>query len=711
MCGIVVETEGDAVVSIRGDHDDPFSRGHVCPKVLGLKDIYEDPDRLRTPMKRGQNGEFHPISWDEAFDYASEGLRRVQRSHGRDAVAEYQGNPTIHNFGALMFSPVLLKAVGTRNYFTASSVDQLPHMVASYFMFGHQIMMPVPDLDRTDYMLILGANPLVSNGSLMTAGNVGARLRAILERGGRVVVIDPRRSETAEFASEHHFIRPGSDALFLLAMLHTLFAERLHDLGVLGEHVTGLAEVEQLAARFPPERVADMVGIAAEQIRTLARQFAESSRAVCYGRVGVSTQEYGSLSCWLINVLNIVTGNLDQPGGAMFPRPAVDLVKSLLPLAPKGSFQRWKSRVRGLPEFGGELPVSALAEDMEAEGEGRIRGFLSVAGNPVLSAPSGSRLERALARLDFMVSIDLYINETSRHAHVILPPTSALEQEHYDLALHMVQVRTTAKYSPPCFARKPGTLHDWEIFNELAWRLAPSPVQRLGARAAAMAMAKLTPKGMLRLLLRIGPHGDRYAPFGRGLNMKRLEQSPHGIDLGALEPTLPGRLCTEDRKIALAPALLLCDAERLDRKLAAPQASPTTLSLIGRRELRSKNSWLHNSQRLVKGPVRCTLQMHSRDASERGLVDGAQVTVSSRAGSIELPLEVTDALMPGVVSVPHGWGHARAGVMLRVANAHPGASINDITDDALVDGLSGNAGFSGVPVEIRATQDRLGPMS
>jgi anaerobic selenocysteine-containing dehydrogenase len=490
--------------------------------------------------------------------------------------------------------------------------------------------------------------------------------------------------------------------LLLLAMLHTLFGERLHDLGALGEHVIGLPDVEQLAARFPPERVADEVGIAAEQIRTLARQFAESRRAVCYGRVGVSTQEYGSLACWLINVLNIVTGNFDQPGGAMFPCPAVDLVKSPVPLAPNGSFQRWKSRVRGLPEFGGELPVSVLAEEMEAEGEGRIRGFLSVAGNPVLSAPSGRRLERALARLDFMVSIDLYINETSRHANVILPPTSALEQEHYDLALHMVQVRTTAKYSPPCFPRAPGTLHEWQIYNELAWRLAPTPGRRLAARASAMAMAKLTPKGMLRPLLRIGAHGDHYAPFGRGLTLKHLEQSPHGIDLGALVPTLPGRLCTPDHKIALAPALLVSDAERLDAKLAAPQASPATLSLIGRRELRSKNSWLHNSPRLVKGPVRCTVQMHSQDARVRGLVDGAQVTVSSRAGSIELPLEITDSLMPGVVSVPHGWGHARAGVMLRVANAHPGASINDITDDLLVDGLSGNAGFSGVPVEIRA---------
>jgi anaerobic selenocysteine-containing dehydrogenase len=711
MCGIVVETRGDAVVSIRGDHDDPFSRGHVCPKVMGLQDIHEDPDRLRTPMKRGEDGAFHPISWDEAFQYAAEGLRRVQRTHGRNAVAQYQGNPTIHSFGALMFTSVLAKALHTKNYFTASSVDQRPHMLASYLMFGHQVLIAVPDLDRTDYMLILGANPIVSNGSLMTAGNMGARLRAILERGGRVVVIDPRRSETAELASEHHFIHPGGDALLLLAMLHTLFAERLHDLGALAEHVTGLREVERLAARFPPERVADQVGIAAGQIRTLARQFAESRRAVCYGRIGVSTQEYGSLACWLINVLNIVTGNLDQPGGAMFPIPAVDLVKSPLRLAGKGSFGRWKSRVRGLPEFGGELPVSALAEEMEAEGEGRIRGFLSVAGNPVLSAPSGSRLERALVGLDFMVSIDLYINETSRHAHVILPPTSALEQEHYDLALHMVQVRPSAKYSPPCFARKPGTLHEWEIYNELAWRLQPNPFQRFTARAMAVGWAMLKPRGMLRALLRIGAHGDRYVPFGRGLNLKRLLRSPHGIDLGELEPTLPGRLCTADRKIALAPALLLADAERLDRKLAAPQASPGTLSLIGRRELRSKNSWLHNSQRLVKGPVRCTVQMHSQDAGARALVDGAQVTVTSRAGSIELPLEVTDNVMPGVVSVPHGWGHARSGAMLRVANAHPGASINDITDDALVDGLSGNAGFNGVPVEIRATGDRVRPMS
>jgi anaerobic selenocysteine-containing dehydrogenase len=699
MCGVVVETEADRVISIRGDAEDPFSRGHVCPKAMGLKDVYEDTDRLRRPVIRGESGTFRACGWDEALDYAAAGLRRVQQRHGTDAVAEYQGNPTVHNLGILLFSPLLYRTLGTKNYFSAVSLDQLPHLLTCYLMFGHQALIPIPDLDRTDMLLVLGANPLVSQGSLMTAGDVGRRLRQIQQRGGRIVVLDPRRTETAREADEHHFIRPGSDALVLLAILNTLFREGLVRLGHLSECIHGVDEVAQVVARFPPERVAGAVGIGADTILSLARQFALADRAACYGRIGACTQAFGSLTCWLINVLNIVTGNLDRAGGVMFPRPAVDVIKAT-PLMAKGAFARWRSRVRGLPEFGGELPTSALAEEMETDGKGRIRGLLSAAGNPVLSAPSGARLDRALAGLDFMVAIDPYINETTRHAHVILPPTTALEQEHYDLALHMIQVRNTAKFSPAAVPREPGTRHDWEIFNELAWRLGRGPLRRRIAHLRAKLLARIGPRGMLDVLLRLGPHGDRYNPWSSGLNLARLEQAPHGVDLGALQPALPNRLCTKDRRIVLAPIPLLGDVARVEQLLSAPPRPTSSLRLIGRRELRSKNSWLHNSPRMVKGPPRCTLQMHVDDARARGLCDGASVRVSSRTGSIVLPVEPTPDIMPGVVSIPHGWGHGRLGVQLRIASERPGVSINDITDDACVDGLSGNAAFSGVSVVV-----------
>jgi anaerobic selenocysteine-containing dehydrogenase len=697
MCGVVIESEAGRVKSIRGDAQDPFSRGHVCAKVMALQDVYEDADRLRVPMRR-DGSRFVPIAWGEALDFAADGLARVQRAHGRDAVAVYQGNPTLHNFGALSFAPLFVRSIGTRNNYSASSIDQLPHMLAAYCMFGHQLLLPVPDIDRTDYMLMLGANPVVSHGSLMSAGDYRGRLRALLARGGRLVVIDPRRSETAELASAHHFIRPGSDALLLLAMLDTLFRERRVELGRLAALSSGLAELERLAARFPAERVAQAVGLPAASIAALAREFAAAPRAVCYGRLGVSAQEFGSLACYLINALNIVTGNFDRQGGAMFTRPAVDPIGMSAAMASPGSFAAYHSRVRGLPEFAGELPTAVMAEEMETEGEGQIRGLLPLAGNPVLSAPSGARLERAIQKLDFRVAIDFYVNETTRHADVILPPTTALEQDHYDLAVNVVAVRNTAKYSAPTFAAAPGALADWQIMNELAWRMARGRFARAAARVQAQVLARLGPRGLLRILLQLGPYGRR-SPFRPGLDLRALEQNPHGVDLGPLQPCLPARLRTRDRKIALAPAALVADAERLERKLSGG-AHAAALLLIGRRHARSKNSWLRNSPRLVKGPQRCTLQMHPEDAQQRGLLAGASVQVSSRVGSIVLPLEVTDSLMQGVVSIPHGFGQARDGVQLRVAMAQPGASANDITDDAFLDALSGNAGFNGVPVRV-----------
>jgi anaerobic selenocysteine-containing dehydrogenase len=572
-------------------------------------------------------------------------------------------------------------------------------------MFGHQLLLPIPDVDRTRFLLILGANPVASNGSLMTAPGIERRLGELRARGGELVVVDPRHTETARLADRHHFIRPGSDALLLLALLQTIFAEGLEEPGRLAEHCDSLDTVRRLAAEFPPQRVAAATGIMASEIASLARRFAGAESAVCYGRLGVSTQEFGGLCQWLINVVNAVTGNLDRPGGAMFTRPAVDALANY----GRGHMGRWRSRVRGLPEFGGELPSAALAEEIESDEPGRIRTLLTVAGNPVLSTPNGSQLERALGRLDFMVSIDLYLNETTRHANLILPPTAPLERDHYDLIFNLLAVRNTAKFSPALFAPPPGALHDWQILDQLHRRLADGPP---GARLKRVAWSLLGPRRLLDLGLRFGPYGSGFRPFGGGLTLARLRRAEHGLDLGPLEPCLPASLRTPGRRIELAPQLLVADLERLRRRLDEPAATAAgngELRLIGRRDVRSNNSWMHNYPRLMRGRDRCTLQMHPRDADRLGLAGEARVTVVSRTGRVTAPLEISDRVMPGVVSLPHGWGHGRPGTRLATANRHPGVSLNDLTDERAVDLLTGNAAVNGVPVHVQPAAAKLPP--
>lgn len=706
-CGLEVEADGSRVVSIRGDEADPLSQGHICPKALGLKDIYEDVDRLRTPLKRAGD-EWEPLDWDEAFDLVAHRLKLVQKAYGRDAVAVYQGNPTAHRLGLLTFGQLFLRRLGTRNLYSATSADQLPHMLSSLLMFGNQLMLPVPDIDRTQLMIMLGANPLASNGSLMTAPDFRRRLRALRDRGGRLVVIDPRRTETAALADQHLFIRPGTDALLLLAMIQTVFAEKRADLGRLAAHIRGRDALRSLVRRFPPERVADTVGIAAGEIRALAADMADASSAVCYARMGASTQEFGGLASWLVNALNLVTGNFDRSGGAMFATPAIDVVAAASRAGLSGSFARWRSRVRGLPEFGAELPVSALAEEIETAGSGQIHALIVSAGNPVLSIPNGPRLERSFSHLDFIVAIDFYLNETSRHADVILPPTSPLEHDHYDLALSALMVRNFAKYSPALFERASDQRHDWEIALELSSRMETS--DRFWGRGAARALRvvgrRLDPRRILDLGLRLGPYGGR---FGRGgLTLGALEERPHGIDLGPLRSRLPDFLDTIDKRIDLAPAPYLDDVERLQTRFFDENRrgdnGERSLLLIGRRDLRSNNSWMHNLPRLVKGKPRCTLVIHPADADARGVRDGDTVEVSSRVGSVRVAVRVSDEIMRGVVSLPHGWGHHRRGTRLAVARAHAGVSANDLTDEHLVDELSGTAALNGVPVAVNKVE-------
>jgi len=699
ICGVEIRLRGNEILSIRGDPDDPFSRGHICPKAVGLKDVHEDPDRLRHPVKRTPGG-WQRIGWDEAIDEVARRIVAIQAEHGHDAVALYLGNPTVHSYSAVLSSAVLARALRTRNRYSATSVDQLPHHLAAWLMFGHQFLLPIPDLDRTDYLLVLGANPIASNGSLMTAPDVAHRLKAIRARGGRIVVVDPRRNETAALADRHHFIRPGTDALLLFAMIHVLFDEARVAPGRLLPMTDGIETVERLAGRFPPEAVAGATGISAAEIRTLAREFAGAGAAACHGRVGTSTQGFGSLCQWLIQVLHVLTGNLDRPGGAMFTAPAFDLVARTQGTSQAGHFDRRRTRVRKLPEFGGEFPVATLAEEIDTPGERQVRALITSAGNPVLSTPNGARLERALGGLEFMASVDFYINETTRHAHIILPPTFGLERDHYDLVFHLLAIRNTAKYSLPLFEPPPDTRHDWQILQGIAARLAVHDLKRRPGLVDRLRSRWLTPERVLALGLRFGPRGAGWNPLSKGLNLSRLARLPHGIDFGPLEPCLPGRMAVGTR-IQLAPELLVADVERLARQLPATGTGPA-LQLIGRRDLRSNNSWMHNSHRLVKGPNHCTLLMHPFDAERLGVADGGRVHVRSRTGAIAVDAKVSDEVMPGVVSLPHGWGHDRPDIRLAIASAHAGASINDLTDELAIDAVSGNAAFSGVAVTVEA---------
>jgi anaerobic selenocysteine-containing dehydrogenase len=701
MCGIVIEHEGQKILSIRGDDEDPLSRGHICPKAVSLGDIHHDPDRLREPLKRTESG-WETIPWEQAFDEIAARLKEIQRKYGRHSVGVYQGNPSVHNYGTMLFGQLFIRSLHTKNNFSATSVDQLPHMLSAFTMFGHQLLMPIPDIDRTQYFLMLGANPLVSNGSIMTAPDIKKRLQALKARGGKLIVIDPRRTETAQMADTHLFIKPAADVFFLASLLFVIFEENLAKPGGLEAFTVGLSELKEAVQPYTPEVTAAMTGISAQETRRLAREFCAAPAAVCYGRVGTCTQEFGGLNAWLINAINVVTGNLDRQGGSMFTLPAVDTVSASARIGLQGRFNRYQSRVRGLPEFSGELPVAALAEDILLPGVGQLRALVTSAGNPVLSTPNGRKLEDALEGLELMVSIDIYLNETTKHAHYILPPTFGVEHDNYDVAFHVFSIRNTAKYSPALFERPANARHDWEIFWALAARMGKveGPLGQLLTKAKTLLGKQLTPAMLIDLGLRVGPYGDHYNPFDRdGLSLKKLKQSPHGVDLGPLKPLLPGRLYTHDKKLQLAPKIFLQDLQRAQEKLSQGDQTQGLL-LIGRRELRSNNSWGHNTVRMVKGKERCTLLMHPKDAEALQLSDGQKVRVTSRVGRVEVPLAISEEVMPGVVSLPHGWGHNRKDTKTKVATAHAGQSLNDLTDESRIDFLTGNAAFSGTPVVV-----------
>ncbi|WP_330295614.1 molybdopterin oxidoreductase family protein [Streptomyces sp. NBC_00503] len=721
-CGLTLTIEGATVTGARGDREDVFSRGFICPKGAAFGALDADPDRLRGPLVR-RDGQLREATWEEAYETIAAAVPALVREYGAQSVGVVLGNPNVHTMAGHLYPPLLLKALGTRNLFTASTLDQMPKHVSSGLLFGDPFAIPVPDLDRTDFLLLLGANPVESNGSLCTAPDFPGRLKALRARGGTLVVVDPRRTRTAKLADRHLAPRPGSDALLLAALAHTLLAEKTAEPGALAEHVLGLGELAEALVGFTPEAVAPACDLPAEEIRDLARALAAAPTAAVYGRIGSSTVEYGTLASWLVDVLNILTGNLDRPGGALFPLSATD--RAPRPAAPGKGFGlgRWHSRVSGHPEAKAEFPMAALAEEIETLGEGRIRALVSIAANPVLSAPDGRRLDAALAGLDFMISIDPYLNETSRHAHVVLPPPPPAQSAHFDFAFNAFAIRNQVRYSPPAIPLEEGRMDECEIHARLVLAVsgmhgaAPAAVDDLAvqsalarevadphsplhgedpARLAGLLAGDSGPERRLDLMLRLGPYGDRF-DAGPGLGLERLRARPHGIDLGPLRPRLPGLLKTRSGRIELLPEPIAAELPRLRAALAD---RPATLVLVGRRHLRSNNSWLHNVPALTGGSNRCTLQVHPDDAQRLGLADGGRARIAADGGSLEVPVEVTDSIRAGVVSLPHGWGHDRSGTRLSVASATPGVNVNQLLDGTRLDPLSGTAVLNGFPVEL-----------
>jgi len=724
-CGLVVHVDRrrQTVVKIRGDVNDPRSRGYLCPKAWAIQGVHEDPERIRRPLLRNAGG-WKEIGWEEAFDRAGARLRELRERHGKDAIATYIGNPTGHDYGAMLYTALFIQALGTERLFTGATVDQFPKNMSCRLMYGDAWLFPIPDIDRTDFFVVLGANPVVSNGSLMSAPDMRSRLRAHRERGGTLVVVDPRRTETAALADRHLAIVPGTDALLLFALVHVLFAEDLVAPGRLADFTDGIGALRELSRDFSPEAVASTTGLAAGEIRRLARDFAAADRAVLYGRFGTCTQEFGTLASWLIDAVNILTGNFDRPGGLMFPRAATGQTEPVSEDSGPVPHARFRSRVRGHPEFDGQLPAACMAEEMDSAGEERIRAMITVAGNPVLSTPNGARLARAMEQLDFMVSVDIYMNETTRLADLILPTTTQLEHENFDFLFQTTSVRNMVRHSPRVFEAPAEARHHWQVLLELAARtngitaealddlmfagaLATfvgrpgGPAEHVAPEAARRKLGERRgPERLLDLMLRAGPYGDGFDDGAPGLSLDAVRRVPHAIDLGALEPRLPELLRTPGRRIQLAHELLVGDVPRLRRRLRDGERGERLL-LVGRRQVRNMNSWLHNVEALARGRNRCTLLIHRDDARRLGIADGALARVRSRVGEIVVEAAVGDEMRPGVVSLPHGFGHGAPGSRLSVARLRqPGANANQLADERALDALSGTSVLSGIPVRV-----------
>lgn len=732
-CGLEITVNPqEQVVRIRGDQKDVFSHGFICPKGSTLKQLHEDPDRLRAPLVK-RNGVHVEVSWEEAWQEVERGLTGVIERHGRGALSAYLGNPNAHNLGPQLYSGVMLRSMGTRNIFSASSVDQMPMHVAGGYMFGTAQSIPVPDLDHTDYLLMLGANPYASNGSLCTAPDYPGRIQAIRARGGKVVVVDPRRTKTAEESDEWVSIRPGTDGLFMSALIHVMFAENIAKVEPrIASIMNGVDELKAAVAPFSPSAVAGITGVPAEDIERLARELCAAPTSAVYGRIGVNTVSFGTTNAWLVNVLNIVTGNFDKRGGAMVTTPVAGSATTRGSAGKGKGFAtgRGHSRVSKKPEVLGEYPVAVFAEEITTPGENQIRSTITVGGNPVMSTPHAAQLDAALADLEFMVSVDIYLNETTRHADVILPSPSALEKDHFDIGLYTYAVRNVGNYSEPVFAKSDSQPGEWEILLKLGGILqglgadcdvssmddvmihsmvssavsnSSSPIFGRDTDDIVKALSKNNRRGTARMLdfvVQTGPYGAAFGTNEKGVSLDMLLANPHGIDMGPLEPRFPEALRTPSGRIELSPPQLMEDMKRLQASMA-PSAQHDMV-LVGRRELKSNNSWMHNIKVLTKGSLSCTAHVHPHDAKRFGLTEGATVRITSRVGSIDVPVEVTDAVRQGVVSVPHGWGHGVPGTKMGVAAEKAGVNSNILTDDKEIDPLSGNAVLNAIPVTLQA---------
>ena len=730
-CGLEITVNPqEQVVRIRGDQKDVFSHGFICPKGSTLKQLHEDPDRLRKPLVK-RDGKHVEVSWEEAWQVVNDGLTGVIERHGRGALSAYLGNPNAHNLGPQLFSAVMLRSMGSRNVFSASTVDQVPKHVAGGLMFGTPQSIPVPDVDHTDYLMMLGANPYASNGSLCTSPDFPGRIQAIRARGGKVVVVDPRRTKTAEESDEWVSIRPGTDGLFLAAMVNVMFAENLVTVEPrIASLLNGLDELRDAVAAFTPAAVQEVTGVSADTTTRLARELCAAPTAAVYGRIGVNTVEFGTTNAWLIDAINVLTGNIDSRGGAMFTTPGTGS-STTRGAAGKGkgfAMGRGHSRVSGKPEVLGEYPVAVLAEEITTPGENQVRALITVAGNPVLSTPHSNQLDAALAELEFMVSIDIYLNETTRHADVILPPPSALEKDHYDVGLYIYAVRNIANYSVPVLQKDEGSPEEHEILLKLAGilqGLGPDndPTALEDQTVNAMVMGAVSNSGsnihgrdadeILNMLntggrrgtarsldfaLQTGPYGAAFGANPGGLSLDVLLANPHGVDLGALEPKMPEMLRTPSGRIELSPEVFINDLKRLKQSMV--DVDLDQMLLVGRRDLKSNNSWMHNIKVLTKGSLSCTAHIHPNDAARIGAVTGTALRIASRVGEVQVPAEVTDSVRPGVVSLPHGWGHSVPGTKLAVAGEKAGVNSNILTDDQVLDPLSGNAVLSAIPVTV-----------
>ncbi len=756
MCGLKIQTHHGKVTSIKGNPDDPFSKGHMCAKALALKDIHEHKDRLRQPVRRTPQG-WETISWETAFEDIAKELETAKKKYGDNSVALYLGNPRIHHHGSLLTSILLRKSLNSKNCFSVASSDHLPHMLAAYQLFGHMALLPVPDIDRTDYLLCFGANPVVSNGSLMSAPYIKKRLKALQSRGGKIITIDPRKTETAELANRHVFIYPGQDVFLLVALIHFIFENEWLAQGEWQAYTTGVESFKKIIQTFDIEKVAKQTGVARGMIETLAFEFATAKRAVAYGRFGICTQKHGAINAWLLYVLNIITGNLDQEGGLMFPTPAVDLALLSAIINENGEFDAFQSQQRQLPSFDAEIPVVEMADAMLSNQPDAIKAFINVSGNPVLSTPDGKKLEAALGQLDFMVAVDSFINETSRFANIVLPPTSALERSQYNMTCNLTAVRNNARYSKPLFSPAHGAKHDWQILLQLSDVLNREySLRSFSLRLLCFIFKIFGPDGVLDFMLKLGPYGitfrknrlsnifnthenpnnplsspsanflGRYqykllmlfkvSPFskrmiGTGekdlknkrlpLTLKNLKRNPNGLDLGAMISSLPDRLLTADKAVHLAPDIYLSELEKVSKvsEGIAPLAEGE-FYLIGRRTPRSMNSWLNRVDRLTKGKPSNTLLMNPEDAHSLSVSEGNKVRVASDQHHIIAHVALCSSMMKGVISLPHGWSGQgfveEAGVVERCS----GTSFNDLTSSHDFDPLSGTSVLNSLVVKV-----------